>query len=79
MLFLLGIAIFLICAIQVYSTKFLKKGVAIKGLYRWISMPSQPPEAKSNCLSRLSSARSEGHFSCGDIPLGIFLFGQSRT
>jgi len=38
-LFLLGIAIFLICAIQVYSNKFLKRGAVLKGLYRWIRHP----------------------------------------
>ncbi len=38
-LFLLGIAIFLICAIQVYLNKFLKKGAVLKGLYRWIRHP----------------------------------------
>ena len=36
-LFLLGIAVFLVCAIQVYSHKFLKRGAVLKGLYR--SMP----------------------------------------
>jgi protein-S-isoprenylcysteine O-methyltransferase Ste14 len=37
--FLLGLAIFLICAIQVYSNKFLKRGTVLKGLYRWIRHP----------------------------------------
>jgi protein-S-isoprenylcysteine O-methyltransferase Ste14 len=38
-LFLLGVAIFLICAIQVYSNKFLRRGAVLKGLYRWIRHP----------------------------------------
>ena len=38
-LFLLGIAVFFVCAIQVYSHKFLKKGTVLKGLYRWIRHP----------------------------------------
>jgi protein-S-isoprenylcysteine O-methyltransferase Ste14 len=38
-LFLLGIVIFLICAIQVYSHKFLKRGAVLKGLYHWIRHP----------------------------------------
>lgn len=37
--FLLGIVIFLICAIQVYSAKFLKRGAVLKGLYRWLRHP----------------------------------------
>jgi protein-S-isoprenylcysteine O-methyltransferase Ste14 len=38
-LFLLGIAAFLICAVQVYWHKFLKRGAVLKGLYRWIRHP----------------------------------------
>ncbi len=38
-LFLLGIAIFLVCAVQVYLSKFLKRGAVLKGLYRWIRHP----------------------------------------
>jgi len=38
-LFLLGIAIFFVCAVQVYSHKFLKRGAVLKGLYRWIRHP----------------------------------------
>jgi protein-S-isoprenylcysteine O-methyltransferase Ste14 len=38
-LFLLGIVIFLVCAIQVYASKFLKRGAVLKGLYRWIRHP----------------------------------------
>ncbi len=38
-LFLLGIAVFLVCAIQVYSHKFLRRGAVLKGLYRWIRHP----------------------------------------
>lgn len=38
-LFLLGIAVFFICAIQVYSHKFLKRGAVLNGLYRWIRHP----------------------------------------
>jgi protein-S-isoprenylcysteine O-methyltransferase Ste14 len=38
-LFLLGIIVFLVCAIQVYSHKFLKRGAVLKGLYRWIRHP----------------------------------------
>ncbi|MDE2320469.1 MAG: hypothetical protein KGL31_00900 [candidate division NC10 bacterium] len=38
-LFLLGIAIFLICAIQVYWSKFLQRGTVVKGAYRWIRHP----------------------------------------
>jgi len=39
LLFPLGIAIFLVCAIQVYSSKFLKRGAVLTGLYRWIRHP----------------------------------------
>lgn len=38
-LFLVGVIIFLVCAIQVYANKFLKRGVALGGLYRWIRHP----------------------------------------
>jgi len=38
-LFLLGIVVFLVCAIQVYASKFLKKGAVLRGLYRWIRHP----------------------------------------
>jgi protein-S-isoprenylcysteine O-methyltransferase Ste14 len=38
-LFLIGIAIFFVCAIQVYLSKFLKRGAVLKGLYRWIRHP----------------------------------------
>jgi len=38
-LFVSGIAIFVICAIQVYANKFLKKGTALKGLYSIIRHP----------------------------------------
>lgn len=38
-LFLLGIAQFFVCAIQVYSHKFLKRGAVLKGPYRWIRHP----------------------------------------
>ena len=38
-LFVLGIAVFVICALQVYGNKFLKKGTALKGLYSVIRHP----------------------------------------
>jgi protein-S-isoprenylcysteine O-methyltransferase Ste14 len=38
-LFLLGIAVFLICAVQVYLNKVLKRGAVMGGLYRWIRHP----------------------------------------
>ena len=38
-LFVLGMAIFFICAFQVYANKFLKKGTALKGLYSIIRHP----------------------------------------
>ena len=38
-LFLVGMAVFFICAVQVYSHKFLKRGAVLKGLYRWIRHP----------------------------------------
>ncbi len=38
-LFLLGTAVFLTSAIQVYSAKFLKRGAVLKGFYRWIRHP----------------------------------------
>jgi protein-S-isoprenylcysteine O-methyltransferase Ste14 len=38
-LFLLGIAVFFVCAIQVYTNKFLKRGAVLQGLYRWIRHP----------------------------------------
>lgn len=37
--FVLGMSIFLVCAIQVYANKFLKKGTALKGLYSIIRHP----------------------------------------
>jgi protein-S-isoprenylcysteine O-methyltransferase Ste14 len=41
-LFLLGIAVFVVCAVQVYSHKFLKRGAVLKGLYSWIRHPPVP-------------------------------------
>lgn len=38
-LFVLGMAIFFVCALQVYTHKFLKKGTALKGLYSIIRHP----------------------------------------
>ena len=38
-LFVLGMAIFFVCAFQVYANKFLKKGAALKGLYSIIRNP----------------------------------------
>jgi protein-S-isoprenylcysteine O-methyltransferase Ste14 len=38
-LFVLGMAIFLVCAVQVYTHKFLRKGTALKGLYSVIRHP----------------------------------------
>lgn len=38
-LFLLGITIFIVCAIQVYFNKFFRRGAVLKGLYRWIRHP----------------------------------------
>ena len=38
-LFLVGMAAFLVCAVQVYIGKLLKKGTATGGLYRWIRHP----------------------------------------
>lgn len=38
-LFGLGLAIFFVCAFQVYSAKLLKRGVVSKGLYAWIRHP----------------------------------------
>jgi protein-S-isoprenylcysteine O-methyltransferase Ste14 len=38
-LFLTGIIVFLLCAVQVYTNKFLKRGVALKGLYRYVRHP----------------------------------------
>jgi protein-S-isoprenylcysteine O-methyltransferase Ste14 len=38
-LFVGGIAVFLVCAVQVYANKFLKKGTALKGLYSVIRHP----------------------------------------
>lgn len=38
-LFVLGMAVFLACAFQVYANKFLKKGTALKGLYSIIRHP----------------------------------------
>jgi protein-S-isoprenylcysteine O-methyltransferase Ste14 len=37
--FLLGLAVFFICALQVYANKLLKKGTALKGLYSVIRHP----------------------------------------
>ncbi len=38
-LFLLGIGVFLVCVMQVYSSKFLSRGAVLKGLYHWIRHP----------------------------------------
>jgi protein-S-isoprenylcysteine O-methyltransferase Ste14 len=38
-LFLLGLAIFAVCALQVYSGKIFKWGIAHRGLYRYIRHP----------------------------------------
>ena len=38
-LFVLGMAVFFICAIQVYANKILKRGAALKGLYSIIRHP----------------------------------------
>jgi len=38
-LFVSGVALFIICALQVYTNKFLKKGTALKGLYAVIRHP----------------------------------------
>jgi protein-S-isoprenylcysteine O-methyltransferase Ste14 len=38
-LFVLGIAMFIVCALQVYTNKFLKRGTALKGLYSVIRHP----------------------------------------
>lgn len=38
-LFVSGMAVFFICAIQVYANKFLKRGTALKGLYSIIRHP----------------------------------------
>jgi protein-S-isoprenylcysteine O-methyltransferase Ste14 len=38
-LFVGGIAVFLVCAVQVYANKLLKKGTALKGLYSVIRHP----------------------------------------
>jgi protein-S-isoprenylcysteine O-methyltransferase Ste14 len=38
-LFVLGMVVFLICALQVYASKFLKTGPALKGLYSRIRHP----------------------------------------
>ncbi len=38
-LFVLGIAVFLVCALQVYANKFFRKGTALRGLYSVIRHP----------------------------------------
>jgi protein-S-isoprenylcysteine O-methyltransferase Ste14 len=38
-LFVAGVAVFIICAFQVYTNKFLKRGTALKGLYSIIRHP----------------------------------------
>ncbi len=38
-LFVSGVAVFIICAIQVYTNKFLRQGTALKGLYSIIRHP----------------------------------------
>jgi protein-S-isoprenylcysteine O-methyltransferase Ste14 len=38
-LFVSGIAVFLVCAVQVYASKFMKKGAVLKGLYSFIRHP----------------------------------------
>ena len=38
-LFVLGMVVFLICALQVYASKFFKTGPALKGLYSRIRHP----------------------------------------
>ena len=38
-LFVLGVCLFFICAVQVYTSKFLNRGAVLSGLYRWIRHP----------------------------------------
>src|SRR5208282_477739 len=38
-LFVTGLSVFIICALQVYTNKFLKRGTALKGLYSMIRHP----------------------------------------
>lgn len=38
-LFVSGIAVFLVCALQVYASKFLKKGAVLRGFYSFIRHP----------------------------------------
>jgi hypothetical protein len=38
-LFVAGIAVFLICAVQIYTAKFMKKGAVLGGLYAYIRHP----------------------------------------
>ena len=38
-LFVLGMAVFCICAVQIYSAKFMKKGAVLGGLYSFIRHP----------------------------------------
>ena len=38
-LFVAGLSVFIVCALQVYANKFLKKGTALKGLYSIIRHP----------------------------------------
>jgi protein-S-isoprenylcysteine O-methyltransferase Ste14 len=38
-LFVAGMAVFIICAIQVYASKFMKKGAVLKGLYSFVRHP----------------------------------------
>lgn len=38
-LFLTGVIVFILCAVQVYTNKFLKRGVALQGLYRYVRHP----------------------------------------
>lgn len=40
----LGLAVFLVCAVQVYASKFFRKGrPVLKGLYAWIRHPQYQP------------------------------------
>jgi len=63
-LFLLGIAVFLVCAIQVYSHKFLKRGAVLKGCTGGLDILSTSASALP-ALASPSFGRDSSLLFCG--------------
>lgn len=72
LLFLLGIAIFLICAAQVYGHEFLQRGAAVKGLYRGIRHPQSVALGIAGCGLAILGPRFTEVTSWGRVPIPAF-------